>query len=261
MHSIKKIYIWLTIIFLISPCLIIIPLSFTTSRFINFPPSQYGILWYEQFFTSTQWLKALMNSVIVGIVTSLLSTSLAVVSSYFLLKSHQGRLTSSWQALLLAPAIVPVVTLSLGMYMLLGSGTILNLIIGHFLIVFPVCFLIFKSAFNEFDFNIEYSSWTLGLSKISTFFSIILPSIKNSIIISLLFGFFLSFDELVLALYLTDAYTPTIPKLMWASIKQEFDLTSSVIATLIFLIQIITFIIVIVKKGKDDDINRGRQYC
>src|SRR5438876_10255582 len=80
----------LILIFLIAPVLIVMPMSFSASKFLEFPPSQWSYRWYISFFSSTQWLAATWVSIRVGIFTVMVSVPLGIAAAYGL---HSA---SSW---------------------------------------------------------------------------------------------------------------------------------------------------------------------
>lgn len=224
--------------FCILPLLITIPLSFTESKYPIFPPPSYGIKWFQSFWGSQRWLQGALNSVIVACSVSFFSSIIGVMYAYCS-RRIRSKIVKIIDYITLLPIICPVMILAVGLYTILGEGDLDKLIISHTVIAFPFIVITVSASLKLIDPNIEYASWTLGRGRLSTFFLITFPQLKRAIILGAIFAFLISWDELIIALFVTDPFTPTLPKLMWESIRREVDLTVAAIASMIVFLNVI----------------------
>ena len=105
----------LVMIFLVMPTLLVIPMSFSASQYLEFPPRQWSLRWYQSYFSSASWMQATATSLKAGVLTALVATPLGTMAAYGLLVSrirHAGYLT----LLLLTPMVVPVILIGIGVF-------------------------------------------------------------------------------------------------------------------------------------------------
>ena len=134
-------FIALIILFLlVVPSLIVIPMSFSESQYLEFPPKNYSTRWYENYFFSIDWLQATWTSVKVGVLTIFLATPLGIMAAYGLVNSN-ARLRSILFPIMISPMMVPVILVAIGLfyfYVQFGMvNSILGLVLGHSLIAMP----------------------------------------------------------------------------------------------------------------------------
>ena len=228
--------------FLIAPILIVFPMSLGSSPFLTFPPESYSFRWYENFFAASKWMNALFRSLqIAGItvVVSLVIGTAAAVGLTRIDKRWRGWL----EALFILPMIVPVIILSIGLYYLLVPiglvGTIWGLALGHIVLATPYVFITVRASLASFDRNLELAAQGLGASWSTMFRRVMLPCIMPGILGGAIFAFITSFDDVVLALFLTNVRSRTLPKLMYEGVAHEIDPTIIAASGLIILVTVL----------------------
>ncbi|MCG8356206.1 MAG: ABC transporter permease subunit [Kiloniellales bacterium] len=223
--------------FLILPIVFVFPMSLGSSPFLSFPPDDYSFRWYVNFFEQSKWLRALSNSVQVAIIAvslALVTGTLAAIG----MSRVKLRGKAMLEAFFILPMIVPVIVLAVGLYYFLAplgliSSTI-GLAIGHAMLASPFVFVTVRAALKGFDPNQELAAIGLGASWFTMFRRVMLPVIAPGIAAGAVFAFIVSFDDVVLALFLTNIRTRTLPKLMFEGVAHEIDPT--IIATSAMLI-------------------------
>ena len=158
-----------------------------------------------------------------------------------------GRIGVRWrpmvETMFILPMIVPVIILSVGLYYLFAPiglvGTIWGLVLGHTVLATPYVFITVRAALKSFDGNLELAALGLGASWPTMFRRIMLPGILPGILAGGIFAFITSFDDVVLALFLTNVRTRTLPKLMYEGVAHEIDPTIIAAAGLIILTTIV----------------------
>ncbi|OXC71697.1 ABC transporter permease [Caballeronia sordidicola] len=226
------------LLFLVSPILVIIPLSFSNNSLLIYPIHSFSFRWYENLFTSTAWLRAGRNSFIVAPLATLLSTILGTLAALGLNKAtFKGK--GALVAVLISPMIVPVIVTSVGMYLLFArfglAGTYLGLVLGHTAIAAPFVVVTVTATLSGFNQNFVRASLSLGASPVRTFFSVTLPIIAPGVISGALFAFATSFDDVVMTLFLAGPTQGTLPLQMFIGIRENISPTIAALATILII--------------------------
>ena len=195
--------------------------SFNDAIHMVFPLKGFTFKWYDQMIHSSRLHKALMNSVKVGIVASLCSTFIALLAAKaftrYKVRFHQ----LSYGAILL-PFVIPEIIIAVALIVLwTGMGLQLGLIpvtISHILFCTPFCLLILISRMEGFDKHLEEAAMDLGENAWGTFWRVTFPLVLPAVIASLLLSFVISFDEFILAFFLSSS-DQTLPLYMWGQMR------------------------------------------
>ena len=249
-------YCGIVFFFLMAPMFIIIPLSVSSSPFfeftremMTFDPEGYSLKWYKQMLgicsieattvCTNKWMLGTRNSFIIGTVSTLLATGLGTVAALGLSRPHMP-FKATIMAILISPMIVPLIITAAGMfffYSKLGlTHTYTGLILAHTALGTPFVVITVTATLTGFDTNLIRASQSLGADTITTFFKVIMPLILPGIISGALFAFITSFDEVVVVLFIGSVEQITIPRQMWAGLRQEISPVILCMATcLVFL--------------------------
>jgi ABC-type spermidine/putrescine transport system permease subunit II len=213
--------------YIMIPILITLLMSFNDAAMIRFPISGWSLRWYQDFFESTQWTDALMNSVVIAMGTALISTTAGILAAWAFERFHIP-FKDFWYLLIMLPLFMPGVVLGLGVAIAFGGlkigdysvyGSRELVMVAHSLWAMPLVFMLMEATFRTIDYRIVEASYDLGGRPIGTFFEIVIPMVSTGIISSALFAFVISLNEFVMALFLTDRDTQTLPVLMWLSLR------------------------------------------
>jgi ABC-type spermidine/putrescine transport system permease subunit II len=193
--------------------------------------------WFGAYFESGPWMHATWVSVKAAVAVSLLSTLLGLgLALTFDRFRFPGR--NLMRALVMAPLMVPVVVIAVGLYVVFLrtglNGTFLGLVIGHTVVTFPYATVVIGAALGEVDRRLEQAAIGLGANPVRAFLEVTLPLIAPGVVVSALFGFLVSFDEVVIAIFVTGPETATLPRQIWDGIR--FDLTPTIAAVATLLI-------------------------
>jgi len=232
----------LVAVYLVLPSLIVIPLSFSDSVLLKFPPEKLSFRWYQNFLSKPEWTGALLLSLKLGIGVMVSATLLGVLAAIGLVRGRfPGRNTI--QAFLLSPMIVPTVVTALAMYYfyshlrLVGNPWIL--LISHTCLATPIVIVIVSASLQNFDRSLEYAAQIFGATPFQAFMKVTLPIIRPGVITGALFAFILSFDEVVIAAFIGGYRSSTLPKKMFENVRDEMDPTVAAIATLLVILSIL----------------------
>ena len=227
--------------FLIVPILVIIPLSFNAEPYFTYPMPGFSLRWYEEFFTSPQWLLGLQNSIVVGVFATLVATVLGTLAALGLNRAeYPGK--PAILAVLISPIIVPIVITAAGMFYFYAhiglTGTLAGLIFAHATIGVPFVVITVSATLAGFDNNLVRAGASLGADPVRVFFKVTLPLILPGVVSGALFAFITSWDELVIAIFLASTEEHTLPRRMWSGIRELLSPTIMAVATLLILTSI-----------------------
>jgi putative spermidine/putrescine transport system permease protein len=236
-------------IFLITPILVIIPLSFNvepyftfTEGMLAFDPDSYSLRWYRDFVNNTQWRHSVENSFIIAISSTILATFLGTMAALGLSKSHMPY-RSLMMGLLISPMIVPLIISAAGMYFFYSNigldQTYLGIILAHTALGTPFVVITVTATLVGFDHSLTRASANLGASPTVTFFKVIMPLILPGVISGALFAFVTSFDEVVVVLFLAGFEQRTIPRQMWSGIREQISPTILAVATILVMFSVV----------------------
>ena len=211
--------IYLTFIYL--PVLFLPLFSFNNSKYIAFPLKGFTLKWYYQMVNRPDMLEALLNSVKVGLIVAIVSTILGLLAAKALTRYRlpgRGPVIS----FIMIPLVIPEIILAISLLILISQVEIpLSLwTVGfsHSLLCIPFSMLVLISRMEGFDNSLEEAGLDLGENAWMTFWRVTFPIVLPGIVASLLLTFTISFDEFVLAFFLSST-DPTLPLYIWSSLR------------------------------------------
>ena len=242
----------LIFIFLIAPILVIIPLSFNAEPYFTFTesmltldPEAFSLRWYEDIIDNPQWLHSIKNSLIVGFFATVLATTLGTVAALGLSRPYMPY-QQIIMPLLISPMIVPLIISAAAMYFFYSSiglsQTLTGLILAHTALGTPFVVITVTATLVGFDYSLTRASASLGAPPARTFFKVTMPLILPGMISGGLFAFITSFDEVVVVLFLAGFEQRTIPRQMWAGIREQISPTILAVATLLVMASVVLLI-------------------
>ncbi len=229
----------LVMAFLVAPTLIVIPMSFSDSQYLEFPPETWSLRWYESYFNSFEWMRATGTSFKAGFLTMLVATPLGTAAAYGL---HVSRLryVGLTFLLLMTPMVVPVILVAIGVfyaYVKLGLvNTLTGLVLAHSILAVPLVVIIVSAALKSYDMNQERVARSLGASRLAAFLLVTLPQIRFAVITSALLSFLTSFDEVIIALFVSGAENATLTRNMFNALRDQIDPTIAAISTIMIVV-------------------------
>lgn len=242
--------VWATLVtlWLILPTLVLIPLSFSGSNSLVFPPKSWSLRWYEQFFTDERWYGSLLTSAQIAVVVAIVATIIALLAAYGMTRTPLGRTAfgAMVQSLVLSPRLVPGVVSGLGLlgvYLSLRwTGTFWGYVVAHVVLALPFVFIPVMTALRAVDTRLEDAAAGLGASPLVTFFTVTLPAIAPGAAVGVLFALTISFDETIVSSMIGSNRLETLPVRMFKALTTDINPTVAVVATLLFTATVIVLI-------------------
>jgi len=241
------------LLFLIFPIFIVIPISFSSSLYLEFPPKGFSLQWYRKFFNSYEWTSSLFISIQVAVATTILATILGTLASFsFVRGKFKGK--EALYPFMLSPMVIPIIIFAIACYFFFSKlhliGTKTGLIAAHTILAVPFVMINVSATLKGFDVNLEKAALNLGANHIQAFLHVTFPLIRPGIVAGALFAFITSFDEIVIAMFISGTSAVTLPKRMLEGIRSEINPTISAVSS-IEIIAVIIILLTITFVGRE----------
>lgn len=229
----------LVIGFLLAPIAVVVPLSFSTGSFLSFPLPGVGLRWYEAFFGSDFWMLALENSAIIGIAATIGATLLGTAAAVGLWSARFPGQAAA-MAVIVSPMVVPSIITAVAMtfaFAPLGlANTHAGLIIAHIALASPFVVVTVLATLQQFDGRLMRAAAACGAPPMLAFRRVMLPLILPGVVAGALFAFAVSLDESVVVLFLAGPGQRTLPRQMFAGLKDTIELAIMAAATILVVV-------------------------
>ena len=260
-HLLLNITVISVLLFLVLPAFIVIPMSFGSSEYLKFPPVDFSLKWYSEFIKSERWVGSLWLSLQVAVCTTVIATLVGTLASLAMTRGNfPGKALVN--TIIISPMIVPVIILAIaiyGLYAKLGMiGTRAGLVSAHTVLALPYVFLIMTSNLHQFDISLELAAMNLGANRIKTFFFVTLPLIFPGMMTSAIFAFITSFDELVVANFISGIRGTTLPKQMFDGIRLEVSPVVASVSSILIVVSIVTILLLQSLRSEEPKSQEGR---
>ncbi len=262
-------------IFLITPILVIMPLSLNAEPYFTFTdgmlafdqdayswrwykdifrfgmtePDATGSGWWSDMWSNSVWIGAFRNSFFIATMATLLATAFGTLAALGLSRREMPFRTAI-TSLLISPMIVPLVITATGMFFFYAKKDIFpfypdglvntypGLILAHATLGVPFVIITVTATLTGFDQSLIRASQGLGANGFTTFRKVIMPLILPGMISGALFAFITSLDEVVAVIFLADVDQRTIPRQMFSGIREQISPTILAVATVLVLLSI-----------------------
>lgn len=227
---------WVTVIYLILPITIILPVSMTDQRFLSLPYHEISGQHYVRLLTSPAWTGAILQSALIATASTVLAVVLGTLCAIGCWRLSR-RSTDLVRALMLLPIIIPGIAYAIGLYRYFAKLGLLDsftgVVIAHGVTGLPYVVITVSSALAAFDPRLESAARGMGASLGQTLRWVILPRIVPGIVSGAIFAFIHSWDELVLVLFIASRRVFTLPRKIWDGINENLDPAMAAVAVLL----------------------------
>jgi putative spermidine/putrescine transport system permease protein len=231
----------LVFFFLMSPIIVIMPLSFNQESFFSYPMPGLSLKWYEElvFGQEGRWINALFVSLKLAFVVTIVATILGTLAALGLSRGERMPFKRVVLSILILPMIVPVIITAVAQFISFAQvglvGSFWGLVIAHTVLATPFVVITVTSTLTGFDWTLARAAASLGASPLRTFRKVILPLILPGVVSGALFAWVTSFDESVVALFLASPDQRTLPKQMFSGIREMINPTITSAATVLII--------------------------
>ncbi|XOC82144.1 ABC transporter permease (plasmid) [Microvirga sp. M2] len=236
-RTVQTVFGVLIVTFLLMPIVAILPLAFTSSVFLTYPIEEYSLRWFKELATADAWRLSIMNSLIIGLGATLLSTILGTLAALGM-RTRTLPFTNLLRTVFLLPMVVPAVVLGVGMQMLfvrLGlASTYPGVMIAHAVLCVPFVIVSVSASLQGIDSSVEKAASSLGAAPVKVFRRVTFPLALPGIISGAVFAFATSLDEVVITLFVAGPNQRTLARQMFSSIRE--NISPTVVAAALLLI-------------------------
>ncbi len=233
-------------IFLLLPTLVVVPVSFSNTDFITFPPQGFSLRWYAVFFGQESWRNAMLTSFVVATASAALATVVGTLAALGLnrLSGARAKLVI-W--LFLLPMVVPSIIVAVALYGafaplgLIGNRS--GLVVAHTILTLPFVVINVSAILQKLDRRIVNAARSLGAGPVTAFRKVMLPAILPGVLAGAVFAFLTSFDEVVLALFITGPDSITLPVQMWNGIRFEISPAVAAASTILLGVAVLLLLV------------------
>ena len=234
------------VVFLISPMIVVVIVSFSSAPFLTFPPPGLSLQWYRKVANLPVWLDAISTSATIMVPSALIATAAGTAAAVGLAR---GRIPGAAviASLIMAPMVVPVIITAaamLGVFRTWGlQGTLLGLILAHATLAIPYVVFTVLAAMRLVDDQLESAALTLGATRWRAFWRVTFPMILPAVLSGLLFAMVISFDELVVSIFLSSPTVRPVTVQMWSDVRGDVDPTIAAIGTLLLAFSVVVLLL------------------
>lgn len=242
MPPVRYLALWtftlLATVFILSPLLVTMVNSFSSVAYNVFPPEGFSTRWYANLAGQSAFYGAALRSIVLAVLATALSLTIGTMTAYALVRY---RLPGSGliRSVVLAPVVVPKIVLGVAVYMFfvrLGvSDDYSSLLLTHTLVAFPFVVAVVSAALANFDWSLEEAARDLGAGPLTTFRRVLLPQITASMVVSAVFAFVTSFDQVETTLFLVRPGANTLPIEMFLYLQKWQDPTIAALSVVLIL--------------------------
>ena len=231
---------------LIVPSLIVLPMSLSASDYLEFPPREWSWRWYEAYFGSVTWRDATIISLTAATATSVLASIIGTLAAYGLRLLGRSA-PPTLLVFLTMPLTVPVILIAIGVFYVFARvglvNTMTGLVLAHTMLAIPFVVVLVLSRLQNFDLNQVRVAESLGASPAKAFVMIVLPQIRFAILSGALLAFLTSFDEVIVALFITGGGRSTLTRVMFTSLRDQVDPTIAAVSSMLNLVSVLIVVV------------------
>ena len=233
------------LLFFYLPIAVLVLFSFNRSK-LNIVWTGFTLEWYTSLWHDTVLVRALQNSLIVAVFTTLISLVLGTAGAWLLYR-YRYRASSVLETLAFLPMIVPEVILGVSLLILfvtiglqLGYTTI---VISHVTFCFPFVMASVQARLAGLDPALEEAALDLGATPLQAFTKVLVPYLMPAIVSGGLMSFTLSLDELIVTYFTASAGTRTLPLEIFGRVKKGLDPSLNAISTVFIVVTVVALVI------------------
>ncbi len=235
-----------TVIYIVSPLIIVVITSFNSTAFGSFPPEGFSLRWYKQLLDRSEFARGFRNSLIVGLVSAVIAVIAGLMAAIALIR-YRFRGADVVRSFFLSPIVVPKIVLGLAFFILFVRigifGNLNSLVLAHGVITFPFALAVLSGTLASLNSVLEEAAQDLGASQWQVIWYIIIPQTKVGMAVAGVFAFIISFDQIDMTLFLVRPRINTLPVELFLYSERDQDLTLTAVSTLLILFSAILLLI------------------
>ncbi|MFC5447017.1 ABC transporter permease [Paenibacillus aestuarii] len=237
---------FIVVLFVISPLLVVIPTSFTSVKYLSFPPVGFSLKWYTKILDRPEFVDSFIFSLELAALTAIISTLIGILAGLALHK-YKFRGSGIMTGLLLSPLTIPALIIGIAILLFFTqigiAGTFLGLLLAHVLISIPYVVRLVLTGLSSFDYTLERAAYIMGAKPWHVFRDITLPLLKPAIMSGMIFAFLTSFDNVTVSLFMVSPSSTTLPLAIFSHMQESLDPLVASISSVVILVSLVFIII------------------
>lgn len=232
-------------VFLLAPVIVVVPISFSGDVYMALPPSSWSLRWYAEIAHNERMLSAFRTSLLLAVSVTVLGLAIAIPAAYALVRLRPPG-SGVLMSVLTAPLLLPTIVLGLGILIVFASRGLLatfpGLLVAHLVVTLPYGVRVLATGLANLPPAAEEAASTLGAAPAAVFFRVTLPMMAPSIAATAALCFLVSFDEVVISLFMTGPRLTTLPVEMFHYVEDRAD---PLVAALSVILVALTLLVVV----------------
>lgn len=234
------------IAFMLLPIVIIVWMSFTPHAFFILPTDSYSLKWYFAAFKHDGFRDSLLLSLKLACVSATVAAVLSFFAAYAIsrLKVPGAKALDSF---FLSPLLIPHVVLGIALLQFVNSTGLYNnfwaLAAAHVIVIVPFLMRLLIAAMADIPKELEWAAFNLGAGRFRVMFGIILPTCSRSLLAGFIFAFIISFDEIVVTIFMAGPSQQTLPVRIYGYLSDQFDPIVAAVSSLLILFAVLIVIL------------------
>lgn len=246
-RALLRVSVALLFLFLLGPVLLVFPISFSADTNIAWPPSGWSSRWYRAMLVQPDLGEALRNSLVLAASVTILALVIAMPAAFALGRAKfRGR--EVLLSALTAPLLLPTIVLGLALLIIFVSrglvGSWPGLVMAHLLVTVPYALRILLTSLNGLPAAVEEAASSLGAGPWPVFRRITLPLMLPGVVASAAIVFLVSFDEVVITLFIVGPRLTTLPVALYHYVEARTDPMVAAISVLMVLFTLALVVVV-----------------
>jgi putative spermidine/putrescine transport system permease protein len=241
-----RVVAWMTVCFLVVPILVVVPVSFTSKRYLSWPGTDWSLRHYEGLVGEGGWLNSIGDSMIVATCATILALTLGTLFAVGHWRLN-NKVTRNLRLLMLLPMIVPPIVHAVAFYQAWAVLDLLDtypgLILVHTMKALPFVVLSVMVSLVNLDPRLEQASRSLGANSKQTLWLILLPQVRPGMLAGGIFAFITSWDEIIVAIFITSREVYTLPKRIWDGIFDNVDPAIASLGTVMIVLTVMSLLL------------------
>jgi len=243
-RSLRNLFLTFTLIFLISPIVVVGGVSLNAKKVLFFPPQGFSLAWYVELFTESAWLIPVKNSLIIATLSSLVALSVALPLAYFLWR-YRVLYARALFILGISPFILPPVITALGFLAFWATvglyGQIVATIVSHAIFFVTLPLVTISLGFESIDREIIEAAETMGADSKVVFRTVIFPMVRSYMVSGYAFCFVLSLNEYIVAYMVSGFTVETLPIKIFNALRYGYTPVMASVSVVFVLLAALIF--------------------
>lgn len=233
-------------VFLLAPIIVIAAASVGPTQFLVFPPQGFTLRWYEEALARADYRNGFQISLIIAAIATILSTVIGALAAIAVVR-YRFFARELILALFLSPLVLPSLVLAVALLLMFSAARIdpspERLIAAHLVLCVPYVIRTLIPVLQRLDRSLEEAAQNLGAPPLATFWLVTLPVIRPGLLAGAFFAFIISFDEVVLGIFLAPARQPTLPIQIYSAVQFGLDPTVAAVSTLLIGLTLVLVVV------------------